>query len=61
MVVSIKNLLKDFPKAKAAKILRNLIEINENNPLARENSIKLSEYLIQWCNDEKRTYLKNRI
>jgi hypothetical protein len=46
MVVSIKHLLKDFPKAKAAKILRNLIEINESNPLARENSIKLSEYLI---------------
>ena len=46
MVVSIKNLLKDFPKAKAAKILRNLIEINESNSLARENSIKLSEYLI---------------
>ena len=46
MVVSIKDILKDFPKAKAAKILRNLLEINENNPFARENSIKLSQYLI---------------
>jgi hypothetical protein len=48
-VVSIKTILNDFPKAKAAKILKILIELNENNASTRELSIKLCQYLIDWC------------
>jgi hypothetical protein len=53
--------MNDFPKAKAAKIFKNLIELNEKNVKARDSSIKICEYLITWCDEEKRTYLKNRI
>jgi 26S proteasome regulatory subunit N6 len=60
-VVSIKSILNDFPKAKAAKILKILIELNENNSKTRDLSIRLCQYLIDWCNSEKRTYLKHRI
>jgi 26S proteasome regulatory subunit N6 len=61
LVVSIKSILNDFPKAKAAKILKILIELNENNSQTRDLSIRLCQYLIDWCNSEKRTYLKHRI
>jgi len=61
LVVSIKSILNDFPKAKAAKILKILIELNENNSQTRDLSVRLCEYLIEWCNSEKRTYLKHRI
>lgn len=60
-MVSIKSILNDFPKAKAAKILKILIELNENNSQTRDLSVRLCEYLIEWCNSEKRTYLKHRI
>ncbi|KAK6589073.1 26S proteasome non-ATPase regulatory subunit [Cryptosporidium xiaoi] len=57
----IKPIVNNLPKARVAKIIRNLMDMMAKIP----NTEKLQEDLclecIQWCVDEKRTFLRHRI
>lgn len=44
-----------------AKITKNLVDYIAKVPRTENLQIELSEYLVEWCVKEKRTYLKNRI
>jgi 26S proteasome regulatory subunit N6 len=64
----IMNLLKqnaDFfsviPKAKTAKIVRNLLNIVSSTPDSLVAQVNLYTEVVEWCKVEKRTFLRQRI
>ncbi|EEA05930.1 PCI domain-containing protein [Cryptosporidium muris RN66] len=61
LFVLIRPVLQNLPKARTAKVVRSLMDLLSKIP----NSEKLLEELclecIQWCNEEKRTFLRHRI
>lgn len=50
-----------IPKAKTAKIVRNILNIVSFIPNSIEIQINLCKDLINWCLLEKRTFLRQRI
>ena len=50
-----------IPKAKTAKIVRNILNIVGSIPDSLEIQISLSRDVVQWCIAEKRTFLRQRI
>lgn len=61
-------LLKEFndffsaiPKAKTAKIVRNILDIVSKVPGSLKRQIKLCQDVVEWCKQEKRTFLRQRI
>lgn len=56
-----KTLFNILPKAKTAKIIKNLIDYVSKIPNTIPLQIELCNNLIAWCKEEKRTYLKHRI
>ena len=50
-----------FSKPRMAKITKNLVEYIAKVPDSQRLQIDLSEYMVEWCIKEKRSYLKNRI
>lgn len=66
--IAIQNLLKEnkklfnsFPKAKTAKIIKNLIDYVSKIPNTIAIQVELCTDLINWCKEEKRTYLRHRV
>ena len=66
--IAIQNLLKEnkklfnsFPKAKTAKIIKNLIDYVSKIPNTIAIQIELCIDLINWCKEEKRNYLRHRV
>ncbi|KAL7068107.1 PCI domain-containing protein [Cryptosporidium serpentis] len=61
LFVLIRPVLQNLPKARTAKVVRSLMDLLSKIP----NSEKLLEELclecIQWCSEEKRTFLRHRI
>jgi len=53
--------INKFPKAKAAKVIRNLIETVSTIPSTENLQIELCNYLVEWCNKENITYLRHRV
>ncbi len=51
----------NIAKAKTAKIVRNVLAIVATIPDSIEIQVSLCEKLIEWCEAEKRTFLKQRI
>jgi 26S proteasome regulatory subunit N6 len=49
------------PKAKTAKIVRNIINIVATVPDSLKIQIQLCKDVIAWCKAEKRTFLRQRI
>lgn len=56
-----KKLFNSFPKAKTAKIIKNLIDYVSKIPNTIAIQIELCTDLINWCKEEKRTYLRHRV
>lgn len=54
-------MFKALPKAKIAKIVKNLIDFVAKIPNTVDLQISLCSHLISWCTVEKRNYLKHRI
>ncbi|CDF38083.1 unnamed protein product [Chondrus crispus] len=50
-----------IPKAKTAKIVRGLLDSASKAENAEELQVKLCKETIQWCRDEKRTFLRQRV
>lgn len=50
-----------FSKPRAAKIIKSLIDKAALVPNSENVQIELCHYLIKWCEEQKRTYLKHRI
>jgi hypothetical protein len=50
-----------IPKAKTAKIVRNILSIIEVIPDTLDTQISLCRDIIAWCEQEKRTFLRQRI
>lgn len=50
-----------IPKAKTAKIVRNILAIVEAIPDSLDVQITLCKDVIAWCEAEKRTFLRQRI
>ncbi|CAE7773312.1 psmD11, partial [Symbiodinium microadriaticum] len=50
-----------IPKAKTAKIVRNIIEIVAKCPDSLDIQVALCKDVIEWCKAEKRTFLRQRI
>ena len=50
-----------FSKPRAAKIIKSLIDKAALVPRSEQVQIELCNYLIRWCEEQKRTYLKHRI
>ncbi|EGR32426.1 pci domain protein, partial [Ichthyophthirius multifiliis] len=61
LITTQKEQINQFTKAKAAKVIKNLIEYVSLMPNTEDLQIKLFEYLIDWCKREERTYLRHRI
>lgn len=57
----IRPLFNEFPKAKTAKIVRSIIEKLELIPNTEDIQIQLCHESIQWANEEKRTFLRQRV
>eukprot|EP00607_Mallomonas_marina_P000602 CAMPEP_0182428814 /NCGR_PEP_ID=MMETSP1167-20130531/23819_1 /TAXON_ID=2988 /ORGANISM="Mallomonas Sp, Strain CCMP3275" /LENGTH=476 /DNA_ID=CAMNT_0024611935 /DNA_START=56 /DNA_END=1486 /DNA_ORIENTATION=+ len=52
---------ESIPKAKTAKIVRSVIEIVATIPDSLDIQIRLCQDVIEWCKQEKRTFLRQRI
>lgn len=50
-----------IPKAKTAKIVRNVLEIVATIPDSLSVQIHLCRDVVEWCKAEKRTFLRQRI
>jgi 26S proteasome regulatory subunit N6 len=50
-----------IPKARTAKIVRNILNIVSSIPDSLDIQLKLCEDLVKWCETEKRSFLKQRI
>ncbi len=50
-----------IPKAKTAKIVRNILGLVGEVPQSAKIQIKLCEDVVEWCKIEKRTFLRQRI
>ena len=50
-----------IPKAKTAKIVRNILNIVSLIPDSLDVQVNLSKDLVAWCIAEKRTFLRQRI
>lgn len=50
-----------IPKAKTAKIVRNIIDIVAKSPDSLDVQVALCKDVIEWCKVEKRTFLRQRI
>src|SRR5690242_20510937 len=61
LVEEIRPLFNAFPKAKTAKIVRSLIDYSALIPNSLPLQIKLCEDSIEWCNQEKRAFLRQRL
>jgi len=61
LLQEIRPLFVSFNKAKTAKIVRALIDLSSKIPNSEELQIRLCEDSIQWCRDEKRTFLRQRL
>lgn len=61
LIQAIRPLFTSFPKAKTAKIVRSLIDFSGLIPNSQALQIRLCEETISWCQDEKRTFLKQRL
>ena len=67
-VNDVMNLLKSnnelfsiIPKAKTAKIVRNILNIVSSIPDSLDIQTKLCKDVIEWCKFEKRTFLRQRV
>ncbi len=50
-----------FSKPRLAKITKGLVDYVAKAPKSEALQIELTEWLIEWCVAEKRTYLKHRM
>ncbi|KAH8739140.1 26S proteasome regulatory subunit Rpn6-like [Cryptosporidium ryanae] len=57
----IKPIIGNLPKARVAKIIRNLMDMMAKIPDTEKLQEDLCLECIQWCVDEKRTFLRHRI
>lgn len=51
----------EIPKAKTAKIVRNILDIVAQVPNSEHVQITLCRDVVEWCKAEKRTFLRQRI
>lgn len=58
---SILPLFIDFPKSKTAKIMRTLFDLTLKLEGHYQQLIDLSKYIIDWCEQESRSFLRMRI
>lgn len=61
LLISIRPFFLNIPKAKTAKIVRTLIELVAKVPGADKVQMQLCLDTIEWCKQEKRTFLRHRI
>jgi 26S proteasome regulatory subunit N6 len=50
-----------IPKARTAKIVRNILNIVATVPDSLDIQIGLCKDVVEWCQQEKRTFLRQRI
>lgn len=50
-----------LPKARTAKIVRNILNIVSSIPNSLAIQVELCKDLVEWCKVEKRTFLRQRI
>mmetsp|Transcript_30689 Transcript_30689/g.44869 ORF Transcript_30689/g.44869 Transcript_30689/m.44869 type:complete len:437 (-) Transcript_30689:323-1633(-) len=61
LMISIRPFFANIPKAKTAKIVRTLIELVAKVDGSTELQLQLCLDTIEWCKQEKRTFLRHRI
>lgn len=61
MSLELRPLLSEMPKAKAAKVVRQLIDLMSKIPEAHALQIDLCRDCIEWCKSGKRTFLRQRV
>lgn len=59
--MELRPLLGEMPKAKTAKIVRNLIDLLSKIPGSQGLQIDMCRDCIDWCKGEKRTFLRQRV
>mmetsp|Transcript_36512 Transcript_36512/g.46866 ORF Transcript_36512/g.46866 Transcript_36512/m.46866 type:complete len:444 (+) Transcript_36512:81-1412(+) len=61
LLTSLNSHFSRIPKARAAKIVRTVIDTVATVPNSNELQVNLCEKVVAWCREEKRTFLRQRI
>ena len=61
LMIGIRPFFANIPKAKTAKIVRTLIDLVAKVPGAGAEQMQMCLDTIEWCKQEKRTFLRHRI
>ncbi|EKX44220.1 26S proteasome regulatory complex, subunit RPN6 [Guillardia theta CCMP2712] len=61
LMIDVRPFFNNIPKAKTAKIVRTLIDVMAKIPGSEGVQLQLCLDTIEWCKQEKRTFLRHRI
>jgi len=62
LITQVRPILKNMSKAKAAKVVRKLVELYlDMDQTTNELAVKLCQECIQWAKEEKRTFLRQAL
>jgi len=61
MPENLREVFRNMPKAKSAKLVRSLIEALAKIPGTHASQVEMCQNIVEWCKKDKRTFLRQRV